>query len=598
MFWLGKQSSASPRGKIEMIYLRRSVALWVITLVLGGAGLVAALAEVGVAPFTFTNQAERAGLTVRNVSGDDVHKKYLPELNGSGVAFIDYNNDGLPDIFQVNGTRTPLSKSDTIPTSRLYRNNGDGTFTDITLKAGVGSSGWGQGACIGDYDNDGWDDLFVTYYGHNRLFHNNGDGTFSERAGSAGLAGADGQWNTGCAFIDYNRDGRLDLFIASYVDLGDHFADAPPPGSGEFCQYKGMPIACGPRGLKSSPNHLYRNDGAGKFTDVSEPSGIRRTSGHYSLGVLTLDYDRDGWPDIYVACDSAPSILLHNNHDGTFRDAGLSSGAAFNDDGETQAGMGVTAADFNHDGRLDIVKTNFSDDSPNLYRNKGNGVFYDGVFDSGLGRLRSFLGWGVISADFDNDGWSDILMVNGHLTPEIDAAAGDSRFRQRKLLYRNLGNGHFEEISGQAGPGLLELHSSRGAAAADILNDGRLSVFVNEMGEAPSLLVPELRAPNHWIGIRTIGSKSNRDGIGAIVEVRSGSLSQMDEVRSGGSYLSQNDLRLHFGLGASAQVDELTVTWPSGRVDHWRSIPANQQIVIQEGVASWRAFPAGRSFRQ
>jgi hypothetical protein len=574
-----------------MICSRRLV-LPLTVLALGAAGLPAAIKNIRGAPLTFTNQAARAGLTVPNVSGDKTHKKYLPELNGSGVAFIDYNNDGLPDIFQVNGTRATIINSEAIPTSHLFRNNGDGTFTDVTMKAGVASSGWGQGACAGDYDNDGWDDLFVTYYGHNRLFHNNRDGTFSEVAGKAGLAGADGHWSTGCAFVDYNRDGRLDLFIASYVDLGDHFADAPSPGSGEFCQYKGMPIACGPRGLKTSPNHLYRNDGAGKFTDVSEPSGIRRTPGHYSLGVLTLDYDRDGWPDIYVASDSTPSILLHNNRDGTFQDVGLSSGAAFNDDGETQAGMGVAAADYDHDGRLDIVKTNFSDDSPNLYRNKGNGVFSDIVFDSGLGRLRSFLGWGVIFTDFDNDGWSDVLMVNGHLTPEIDAAAGDSRFRQRKLLYRNLQNGKFEEISNQCGLGLSELHSSRGAAAADILNDGRMSVFVNELDEAPSLLVPELHASNHWIGIRTVGSKSNRDGIGAVVQIRSGNISQIDEVRSGGSYLSQNDLRLHFGLGSWAKVDELTVAWPSGRADHWRNIPANQQIVVEEGIGSWHSASA------
>ena len=535
---------------------------------------------------TFTNVAARAGLTARNVSGDATHKKYLPELNGSGVAFIDYNNDGLPDIFVINGTRTDLGKSDSAPASHLYRNNGDGKFTDVTSKAGVGSSGWGQGACVGDYDNDGRDDLFVTYYGHSRLFHNNGDGTFTDVANKAGLSGADGYWNTGCAFVDYNRDGRLDLFIASYVDLGPHFADAPPPGSGEFCQYKGMPIACGPRGLKTSPNHLYRNDG-GRFTDVSESSGILKTTGHYSLGVLTLDYDHDGWPDIYVACDSASSMLLHNNKDGTFTDVGLIAGAAFNEDGETQAGMGVAAADYDHDGNFDIVKTNFSDDSPNLYHGS-DGTFSDRVFESGLGRMRSYLGWGVLFADFDNDGWSDILMVNGHLTPEIDTAAGDSRFTQRKLLYRNLQNGHFEDVSGRSGPGFAELHSSRGAAVADLFNDGRLSVIVNELDEPPSLLVPEKRTPNHWLGVRLIGSNSNRDGIGALVTAKSGNLTQIDEVRSGGSYLSQNDLRIHFGLAAHDKVDELSVTWPSGRVDHWRNIPANQQIVVHEGVPDWK----------
>jgi len=570
---------------------RRRILLRWTALVLGATGIAMTFETAEMPPIHFTNEAARAGLTARNVSGDATHKKYLPELNGSGVAFIDYNNDGLPDIFQINGTVAVPSDS-AAPISHLYRNNGDGTFTDVTTKAGVGSSGWGQGACVGDYDNDGWDDLLVTYYGHNRLFHNNGNGTFSDVADEAGLAATNGKWNTGCAFVDYDRDGKLDLFIAAYVDLGDHFSDAPPPGSGEFCQYKGMPIACGPRGLKTAPNHLYRNAGNGKFTDVSETSGIRKTPGHYSLGVLTLDYDGDGWPDIYVACDSAPSILLHNNRDGTFRDVGLSSGTAFNDDGETQAGMGVAAADYDHDGHLDIVKTNFSDDSPNLYQSNGANTFSDRVFDAGLGRLREYLGWGVVAGDFDNDGWSDIFIVNGHLTPEIDKAAGDSRFRQRKLLYRNLRNGRFEEISSKSGSGFSELHSSRGAAAADILNDGRMSVFVNELDEPPSLLVPDRESTNHWIGIRTIGSESNRDGIGAVVRAKCGNLSQVDEVRSGGSYLSQNDLRIHFGLGSCNKVDELTVTWPCGRVDHWRNIPADQQILLNEGAASWH--PAAR----
>jgi hypothetical protein len=570
-----------------MMFARRCTGFLAITVLLAAGGVLTAFKREDIAPLRFTNEARRAGLTARNVSGDDTHKKYLPELNGSGVAFIDYDNDGLPDIFLVNGTRALPASSDPTPSSHLYRNNGDGTFTDVTDKAGVGSSGWGQGACVGDYDNDGWDDVFVTYYGHNRLFHNNRDGTFTDVADQAGLSGADGYWNTGCAFVDYNRDGRLDLFIASYVDLGPHFADAPPPGSGEFCQYKGMPIACGPRGLKPSSNHLYRNEGNGKFIDVSDSSGILKTAGHYSLGVLTLDYDRDGWPDIYVACDSAPSILLHNNRDGTFQDVGLLSGTAFNEDGETQAGMGVAAADYDHDGNLDIVKTNFSDDSPNLYHNKGDGTFLDRVFQSGLGGHRSYLGWGVVFADFDNDGWTDILMVNGHLTPEIDAAAGDSCFKQRKLLYRNLRDGLFEEVSARSGPAFAELHSSRGAAAADLFNDGRLSVIVNELDEPPSLLVPETRITNHWLEIRLVGSASNRDGIGAFVCAKSGSLVQVDEVRSGGSYLSQNDLRIHFGLGSHDKVDDLAVNWPSGRIDHWRNIGANQQIVVHEGAPGW-----------
>ena len=427
-------------------------------------------------------------------------------INGSGVAFIDYNNDGFPDIFQstaqVQLLLTPrpspiepsyIETTATVP-SRMLR-----------AKAGVGSSGWGQGACVGDYDNDGWDDLSVTVLRPQQAFHNNGDGTFSDVADRRVWPGRR-PVEHGLCVVDYDRDGRsicsspatVNLETASRMPLRPVLVNS---ANTRACRSER------PR-TEDQPNHLYRNDGDGKFTDVSETSGIRNTPGHYSLGVLTLDYDGDGWPDIYVACDSAPSILLHNNRDGTFRDVGLSSGTAFNDDGETQAGMGVAAADYDHDGHLDIVKTNFSDDSPNLYQSNGANTFSDRVFDAGLGRLREYLGWGVVASDFDNDGWTDIFIVNGHLTPEIDKAAGDSRFRQRKLLYRNLRNGRFEEISNKSGSGFSELHSSRGAAAADILNDGRMSVFVNELDEPPSLLVPDResdksldRHPYNWLRV-------------------------------------------------------------------------------------------------
>ncbi|HXF27160.1 MAG TPA: CRTAC1 family protein [Bryobacteraceae bacterium] len=536
----------------------------------------------------FVDMAKQAGLTARNVSGGELRKKYIIGMNGSGIAFIDYNNDGYVDLFVVNGSRFESAANEPPPTNHLYRNNGDGTFTDVTREAGVASPGWGEGVCAGDYNNDGWDDLFVTYYGRNKLYRNNGNGTFTDVAEGAGLAGAEGRWNSGCAFVDYDRDGKLDLFVANYIDPGLAFSGIPKAGSGEFCSYKGIPIACGPRGLKPGVNYLYRNKGDGTFADVSESSGIRKTEGHYALGVLTLDYDNDGWPDIYVACDSAASILYHNRHDGTFEDVGLASGTAFNEDGEPQAGMGLATADYDHDGFLDIVKTNFSDDSPNLYHNNGNGTFSDRVFDAGLGRLRNYLGWGAVFLDYDNDGWSDILLVNGHLTPEIDAAGSDSHYRQPKALFHNLRNGRFQDVSAQSGPAFAELHSSRGAAAADILNDGRISIAVNELNEPPSLLVPQAVAMGHWIGIKTIGVKSNRDAIGARVEVRAGGLLQIDEVRSGGSYLSQNDLRLHFGLGAASEIDELTIRWPSGLVDRWKNIPIDKQIIVEEGAPSWR----------
>ena len=552
------------------------------------AGLVWALTAKDAWLVRLTDVAAKAGLTTANVCGNVTNKKYILEMNGSGVAFLDYNRDGYVDLFVVNGTQLERRAGAVEPVSHLYRNNGDGTFTDVTREAGLAFSGWGQGACAADFDNDGYDDLFVTYYGKNRLYHNNGNGTFTEMAERAGVAGADGRWNSGCAFLDYDRDGKVDLFVANYVDLGPNFSNVLKPGSGEFCQYKGIPIACGPRGLPVAVNYLYHNNGDRTFTDVSMASGIRNTGGHYALGVLTFDYDNDGWPDIYVACDSAASILYHNEHDGTFQDAGVASGLAYNDDGEAQAGMGVAAFDYDHDGFLDVVKTNFSDDSPNLYHNNGDGTFSDRVFQAGLGRLRNFLGWGVVAADFDNDGWSDILMVNGHLTSEIDTAGNDSSYRQRKLLYRNLRDGRFEDVTQVAGTGLAALHSSRGAAAADLYNDGRLSVAVIELHEKPSLLVPEGSVSNHWIGVQLTGTRSNRDGIGARVEVVTRSLRQIDEVRSGGSYLSQSDLRLHFGLGEATRVERLTVRWPSGLVDTIHNIPADRHIAVDEGSGTWR----------
>src|SRR5579864_1652614 len=560
--------------------------LWLPLIFL--AGLVCATVTREKWAVRFVDTAAKAGLTVVNVSGEIASKKYILEMNGSGLAFIDYNRDGYVDLFLVNGTRLAPGSGATEPTGHLYRNNGDGTFTDVTREAGLAQTGWGQGACVADFDNDGWDDLFVTYYGVNRLYHNNGNGTFTDVAERAGVAGADGRWNSGCAFLDYDRDGKVDLFVANYVDLGPGFSNVPNPGSGEFCQYKGIPIACGPRGLPRAVNYLYHSNGDGTFTDVSQTAGIRATDGHYALGVLTFDYDNDGWPDIYVACDSAASILYHNKRNGTFEDAGIASGLAYNDDGEAQAGMGVAALDYDHDGFLDVVKTNFSDDSPNLYHNNGDGTFSDRVFQAGLGRLRNFLGWGVVAADFDNDGWTDILMVNGHLTPEIDTARSDSSYRQRKLLYRNLRDGRFEDVTLASGMDAVGLHSSRGAAAADLYNDGRLAVATSELHETPSLLVPEGPAANHWLGIQLTGTKSNRDGIGARVEVLARALRQIDEVRSGGSYLSQSDLRLHFGLGEATRVDRLTVRWPSGLMDTINNIPADRHIVVEEGSGTWR----------
>ena len=564
-----------------------------LLLVLAVSPWVLGVSPVEMPPLLFVDSAAKAGLTARNVFGGIEKKRYLLETTGCGVAFIDYDRDGFVDLFIVNGRRFD-DASQAAPTSHLYRSNGNETFTDVTEKAGLTYSGWGQGVCIGDYDNDGYEDLFVTYYGTNKLYHNNHNGTFSDLSEKAGVAGSDSRWNTGCAFLDYDRDGWADLFVANYVDLGLDLANLPLPGSGQFCQYKGIPLACGPRGLKKAVNHLYHNNRNGTFSDQSEAAGIHQTEGHYALGVLPFDFNLDGWPDIYVACDSAPSILYQNNQNGTFTDIGFSSGTSFNDDGEAQAGMGVAAADYNHDGYFDLVKTNFADDSPNLYLNTGSGAFSDRVFRSGLGQRRSFLGWGVLFLDYDNDGWSDILMVNGHLSAEVDLPGVESRYKQPKLLYRNRRNGTFEDLSAISGPGLTAMHSSRGAAVADIGNNGRLAVVVNEMNEPASLLTLQGSQLGHWLGIRLIGIKSNRSALGARVEVQAGNLKQVDEVRSGGSYLSQSDLRLHFGLENNRKVDRLIVHWPSGALDQLSNILADQHIIVEEGTSRWRAIEQGK----
>ncbi len=535
----------------------------------------------------YVDVAQRAGIRFTNVSGGARTKRYLLETTGNGLAWIDYDRDGYPDLFFVNGTTIEGFPAGKEPTNHLYHNNGDGSFTDVTTRAGVAHSGWGQGACVGDYDNDGWDDLFVTSYGKNLLYHNQGDGTFREVAEQAGVAGEPSRWNAGCSFLDYDRDGRLDLFVTSYVDQGPDFRLLPLPGSGQFCLYKGIPVACGPRGLGSGRCFLYHNNGDGTFTDVSEKAGILLQQTSYPLGVVTLDYDNDGWPDIYVASDSTPSFLYHNNRDGTFTELAIMAGAAYSADGEAQAGMAAAVADFDGNGFLDIVKTNFSDDTPDLYRNNGDGTFSEVTFPSGLGRHPNYMGYGVGFLDFDNDGWKDLFMANGHVSPEIDAYHTNVTYEEPKLLYRNVpgrpGERRFEDISATSGPGIRILSSSRGAALADYDNDGGVDIAVNNMNAPPLLLRNESPDRGHWIEIETVGAKSNRDGIGTRVEVRTGRHVQVDEVRSGGSYLSHNDLRLHFGLGASARIDQLTLHWPSGQVDRLTNVDADRVIVVREG---------------
>ncbi len=529
----------------------------------------------------FTDVAKEAGLTTPVVFGGETTKKYIIETTGTGVAIFDYDNDGWPDIFVVNGTTLDALPTAKSPTSHLYRNNHDGTFTDVTEKAGLTHTGWGQGVCVGDYDNDGFEDLYVTYYGRNVLYHNNGNGTFADVSEKAHVAGSGKAWGTGCAFVDYDRDGKLDLVVANYVDFDS--ATALSPGERPSCMWKGVPVMCGPRGLPWAKNILYHNLGKGVFEDVTTKAHIDQTNGHYSFSVSTFDYDDDGWPDIFVACDSTAGILYHNNHDGTFADVAVIAGAAFNDDGREQAGMGSTVGDYDSDGRLDLFKTNFSDDTATLYRNNGDGTFDDKTFPAGFGLNTQYLGWGVMFLDVDNDGWPDLLLVNGHVYPEVDSQHLGSNFQEPKILYHNNGNGTFTDISAHTGPGITAVSSARGLAVGDLWNDGRMSAVISNMNTPPMLLVNDVHNGNHWIALHTIGSKSNRDGIGAKITVKAGTRTFVDEVRSGSSYISNNDMRVHFGLGATTKIDWVQVRWPSGLVERFENLPVDASYILKEG---------------
>ena len=520
------------------------------------------------------------------IFGGEHKNKYLLETTGCGVAFYDYDNDGWLDIFLVNGTRLEGFPAGQEPTNRLYKNNRDGTFTDVTAQAGLVHSGWGQAVCVGDYDNDGFDDLFITYFGKNVLYHNNGNGTFTDVTAKAGVATDGKRWNTGCAFLDYDRDGRLDLFVANYIDMD--LATAPVPESGP-CLYKGVMVACGPPGMNGGKNILFHNNGNGTFSDVSEASGITNANGTYGLGVLTADLDNDGWPDIYVADDSTASALYQNLKNGKFQDIAIDAGCALSADGKPQAGMGISAGDYDLDGNLDLVKTNFAGDTPSLYHNLGGATFEDATFPAGLGRHTQFLGWGVGFFDFDNDGWPDILICNGHVYPEVEQLRTEAGYAQRKLLYHNMHNSHFADVSEEAGPAISEPSASRGCAFGDFDNDGDIDFVINCVNDVPRLVRCDSTLKHNWIKVRTIGTKSNRSGIGArlrcVAQIPGETKphSQIDEVRSGGGYLSQSDLRVHFGIGKAEKVDLIEIKWPSGAVDTLKDIKPNQVIYVKEG---------------
>lgn len=550
---------------------------------------------------TFIDVAKQAGLNTKTLYGGEHKNKYLLETTGCGVAFYDYDNDGWLDIFLVNGWRLEGFPKGQAPVCHLFKNNRDGTFTDVTLKAGVARSGWGQGVCIGDYDNDGYEDLFITYYGDNVLFHNNGDGTFTDVTQKAGLTlSGKTRWNTGCAFVDYDRDGHLDLFVANYIDLD--LKTAPVPESGP-CLYKGVMVACGPPGLQGGKNILYHNNGDGTFSDVTEKSGILNTPGTFGLGVLTADFDNDGWPDIYVANDSMPSALYHNQKDGTFKDVAIEAGAALSPDGKPQAGMGVSAGDYDGDGNLDIAKTNFAGDTHSLYKNVGGGMFEDETFASGLGLNTRYLGWGVGFVDFDNDTWPDLLVCNGHVYPEVEQLKTEAAYAQTRLLYRNLGNGHFADVTAQAGTGITDPIAARGCAFGDFDNDGDVDFVINVVNDFPRLIRCDSRLDHHWIKVRTIGVQSNRSGIGArircVTKLSNGKArEQIDEVRSGGSYFSQNDLRVHFGLGKATRVELLEIRWPSGQLDSLKNVPADRVVYVQEGKGIVRMVEFARASKR
>jgi hypothetical protein len=529
-----------------------------------------------------TDIAKQAGLTAPVIYGAADANAYIVEAMSCGIAFLDYDNDGWLDIFVLSGSRWDGAPPGA--TNRLYRNNRDGTFTDVTERAGLTSAGWASGVTVGDYNNDGFEDIFVTYWGHNVLYRNNGNGTFTDVTRECGLWSDQVRWGTGCSFIDYDRDGHLDLFVSRYLKFDPK--EIPPAGRDPNCNFKGIPVNCGPRGLPMDTNSLYHNNGDGTFTEVSAQTGILKAQG-YGLTVVCADFDDDGWPDIYVACDSTPSLLYVNNHDGTFTEDGLARGVALNEDGQEQAGMGLGVGDFNLDGRLDILKTHFTEDTPALYANEGKMGFTDVTIQSGLGVETRYVSWGAGIVDLDNDGYPDLFWVTGSVYPEVGKKLKDYPDRTPRVLFRNLGNGRFEELLDGAGTGVTAEHCSRGCAFGDFDNDGDIDIVIVNKNEPPSLIRNDVSGGNRWIKFKLIGVKSNRSAVGARVTATYNGHRQAQEVLAQSGFLSASEKRLHFGLGKADKVD-IEVRWPSGVRQQFNSLSPDQLVTIDEvrGIVS------------
>jgi hypothetical protein len=540
-----------------------------------------------------TDITQSTGIKFFHISAPD--NKYIVESMSGGVAIIDYDLDGLPDIYFTNAPTVEMALAGQKARGGLYHNNGDGAFTDVTDKAGVGDAGWAMGACVGDYNNDGWPDLYVTAFGPNTLYRNNGDGTFTDVTKQANVG--DPRWSSGCAFGDYDGDGWVDLLVANYVDFS--LGDLPKFGEGPSCQYRGLAVQCGPKGLKGAGDALYHNNGDGTFTDVSKAAGVSDPNGYYGLGVVWSDLDEDGRPEAFVANDTTPNFLYRNEGRGRFSEIAYVAGAAVSENGSPQACMGIALGDYLRTGRLSLYVTNFSEEYNTLYRNEGKLTFTDVSYASGTAPSSlPYVGWGTGFFDLDNDGCLDLLVVNGHVYPQVDTRDIGTKYRQPKLLYINQGNGTFREASRDVGAALSVPRVSRGAAFGDLDNDGDIDIVVGELDGAPMILRNDGGNRNNWITLELRGARSNPLALGARVKVVTGKSSQIGEVRSGGSYLSQNDLRLHFGLGKAERVERVEIRWPSGKTEALTNLAARNFYTVKEAEGIVTPLPRRQQNQQ